>query len=351
MKTKNMLTLSIITLLSLSFFMAYMPKIFGDNVGYPIVQTCVGFGQDTSVSGSGTCTFPHNVDPGDFVIISWGCYAFYLGCNWAFTDSQGNIVQGSVNTGTSNQEQPSADSNNGAGFLYVTNLKSGSEQISFSQSGGGGGEASFIRVIAWEISGTFNSVDTVNCTNNNGNGGSIMQNGCTDQNFAQGDFLVTVYGGSTSASSINQIQNNRLFNSSISSPMCILLGTPQWAGGNDLEQVTLNANAYWSGVTIGFSGFQSATIFETAWNIPSASGLAASTIFLLFMLIPVAGIELILIKMKSKESYVLFLTLGLLIGSVLGIIANVVPLSILLVTGTIFAVYLWRGRNSNANNF
>jgi hypothetical protein len=87
-----------------------------------------------------------------------------------------------------------------------------------------------------------------------------------------------------------------------------------------------------------------------AWNVPDATGLGNSILFLLMLLIPWVIMISFPVKAKNPDSYVLFSLIGLTVGAALGTLTNVVPYTMILLFGGILAMYIWKGRRGSNSN-
>lgn len=88
------------------------------------------------------------------------------------------------------------------------------------------------------------------------------------------------------------------------------------------------------------------TTTVTAWNVPDGNGLISGTEFLLALLVPTGLMLGLSLKTKNPDSFVLIMLLGLMIGSIVGVIANLLPFALVFLFGAFLAIYIWRGRSS-----
>jgi hypothetical protein len=118
---------------------------------------------------------------------------------------------------------------------------------------------------------------------------------------------------------------------------------------------------YWQEAGITFDGgaqittTSTSTISVYAWNVPNGNGLAAGFVFMAFTLIPAFMIVGWSLKAKNKETYLLWLLLGLTISAAIGalvmngssVIGGNIAIALVAVFAAIFIVYIWRGKSRN----
>ena len=111
-----------------------------------------------------------------------------------------------------------------------------------------------------------------------------------------------------------------------------------------------------------FSEFINVTQYSFAVNMTTTTVTSTYTEYvgpnmsqITFYVIPYLyiflGVSIMIVVAKilsfDADSYVFSILLGIVIGSLLGVLANSVPLSFLVVFGAIFALYIWRARAEN----